>query len=156
MTRRRLTIDWGDLEVALTWRDPEGGHYLDLTTGEILFWSRGGDGPSEEEMDGGVAEGRLIAIEPLPSSLGYGWREEFTAAVRDPGLRDRLEAALAGRRPFRRFKEVLAYFPADLEAWYALEAKRLRAAAREWLDDNEIEAVESSGQSEPRDDSRQN
>ena len=156
MTRRRLTIDWDDLEMALTWRDPEGGHYLDITTGEIVFWSRGGDGPSEEEMDDGAADGRLIPIEPVPSSVGYGWMEEFAAALPDSELRHRLDAALAGHRPFRRFKDVLEEFPTDREAWFAFEAERLRAAAREWLDDNEIEAVESSGHSKPRDDSREN
>jgi hypothetical protein len=156
MTRRRLTIDWDDLEMALTWRDPEGGHYLDLTTGEIVFWSRGGDGPSEEEMDDGVGEGRLIPIEPVPSSVGYGWMQEFAASVGDAELRRRLEGALGGQRPFRRFKDLLEQFPADREAWFAFEAERVRAAAREWLDDNGIEAEESAGQIKPRDDPREN
>jgi uncharacterized protein UPF0158 len=156
MTRRRLTIDRDDLEMALTWRDPEGGHYLDLTTGEILFWSRGGDGPSEEEMDGGVTEGRLIAIEPLPSSVEYGWMEEFAAALGDSDLRHRLDAALAGHRPFRRFKDVLADFPADREAWFAFHAERTRAAAREWLDDHGVEMEDAPARGRPSDDRREN
>ena len=107
-------------------------------------------------MDDGAADGRLIPIEPVPSSVGYGWMEEFAASVRDSELRRRLDHALGGQRPFRRFKDVLEEFPTDREAWFAFEAERLRAAAREWLDDNEIEAVESSGHSKPRDDSREN
>jgi hypothetical protein len=155
MTRRRLTIDWGDLEFALTFRDPEGGHHLDLTTGEIVFWSRGGEGPAEEEMDDGVAEGRLIAIEPLPSSVEYGWMEEFAAGVRDSDLRHRLDVALAGPRPFRRFKDVLAAYPVDRETWFAFHAERVRAAAREWLDDNGVDAEDGPRRGNAGDDPRE-
>ncbi|PYQ03038.1 MAG: hypothetical protein DMF82_14320, partial [Acidobacteria bacterium] len=106
--RKSVAIDWDDLETALTWRDPEGSrHFLDLLTGEVILWTRDGDMPSSEAIDEGLAEGRLIPIDPLPSSVEYGWMEEFVATVRDPGLRRRLEAALGGNRPFRRFKDAL-------------------------------------------------
>jgi hypothetical protein len=144
MERRRLKIDWGELEAALTWRDPESEYWLDLTSGEIMMWTRDGDRPSEEDIDDGVAGGRLIAIDPLPSSVEYGWMEEFAATVSDAGLRQDLEHALGGKRPFRRFKDVLCDRPAERARWFAFYGERVRAAARDWLDENGIEAFSSA------------
>lgn len=139
--RKPVAIDWDDLEMALTWHDPEGSrHFLHLETGEVVLWTRDGDTPSSDAIDEGLADGRLVAIDPLPSSIEYGWMEEFVATVRNAGLRRQLEAALGGNRPFRRFKDVLADHPAERERWFAFHGERLRAAAREWLEENGIEA----------------
>jgi hypothetical protein len=137
---RKLPIDWEELEFALTWHSDEGGHYLDLTTGEIV--ARTGhedDEGSEEEIDAGLAEGRLLAIEPLPSSVQYDWMSEFAGSVADAALRRLLEVALDGSGAFRRFKDVLADSPAQRGRWFAFRGERLREAAREWLEENGIE-----------------
>jgi hypothetical protein len=74
MTRKRLPIDWDELETALTWRPEEGGgSYLDVKTGEVIAFTGLDDDIAEGEIDAGLAEGRLIPIEPLPSSVEYGW-----------------------------------------------------------------------------------
>jgi len=74
--RKSVAIDWDDLETALTWRDPEGGrHFLDLLTGEVVLWTRDGNTPSSEAIDEGLADGRLVPIDPLPPSVEYGWME---------------------------------------------------------------------------------
>lgn len=134
-----LRIDWEELGFALTWRTDEGRHFLDRETGEVIAWT-GADDPehSEEDLDAGLAEGRLIAIEPLPSSVEYGWMEEFVETVAAASLRLRLEDALAGRGPFRRFKDVLTGHPAERERWFAFHDERVREAAQEWLEENAI------------------
>lgn len=140
MSRKRLSIDSDDLEMALTWRSDEGGHYLDLATGEVVTWTGHEDDElSEDEIDVGLAAGRLLAIEPLPSSVEYGWMQEFAVSVADPSLQKLLEVALDGSGAFRRFKGVLADHPAERERWFAFRGERLREAMREWLEENEIE-----------------
>lgn len=140
MSAKRLPIDWGDLEFALTWRTDEGGHYLDLTTGEIITWTgHEDDERSEDDIDAGLVEGRLIAIEPLPTSVEYGWMCDFTESVADPGLRKLLEVALNGSGAFRRFKHVLTDDPAERERWFTFHGEQVREAAREWLEEQEIE-----------------
>jgi hypothetical protein len=62
------------------------------------------DWPSEDEIDAGLDAGQLIHVEPLGSSVEYGWMAEFAATVGDAPLRDKLEIALDGRGAFRRFK----------------------------------------------------
>ncbi len=140
MTGTAGAIDWEELGFALTWRTDEGRHFLDRQTGEVIAWM-GADDPehSEDDTDAGLAEGRLIAIDPLPSSVEYGWMAEFAATVADPGLRRRLEDSLGGSRPFRRFKDVLADHPAERERWFAFHDDRVREAAREWLEENGVE-----------------
>ena len=97
------------------------------------------EGVSEDEIDAGLNAGRLIHVEPLGSNVEYRWRAEFTGAVRDARLRDRLEVALDGRGAFRRFKNVLLDFPAERERWFAFRAERLHFAASEWLGELGIE-----------------
>ncbi len=142
MKRRRLPIDWNELETALTWRSDEGGQYLDLGTGEIIAWMGPDDDVmSEEDVDSGLIEGRLLDIEPLESSVEYGWMAEFAGSVTDPALAQLLEVALNGRGAFRRFKDVLAGYPAERERWFAFHGERVREAAQEWLNRNGIEAI---------------
>ena len=73
---RRVPVDWDDLEMALTWRSDECNYYLDFGNGKVLThptWGSGVDGDlSEEEFDEGLAAGRLVKVEPLPSSTEYG------------------------------------------------------------------------------------
>jgi hypothetical protein len=141
---RRVPVNWDDLEMALTANPGEWSCYLDLRTGEVqmLPVDRLGadpDWPSEDEIDAGVDAGHLVHVEPLGSSVEYGWMAEFGATVGDARLRDRLEVALQGRGAFRRFKNALLDFPAERGRWFAFRAERLRAAAREWLAKQGIE-----------------
>jgi Uncharacterised protein family (UPF0158) len=137
-SRRRVPVDWDDLEMALTSSPAEWACYLDVRSGEVQMvpvdrFGAGDDWPSEEEIDAGLEEGHLIHIEALGSRVEYGWMADFTATVDDARLRDRLEVALDGRGAFRRFKNVLLDVPADRERWFAFREERLHAAAREWL-----------------------
>ena len=137
---RSLPIDWEELELALTWRMDEGRYFLDRETGEVIAWT-GADDPehSEEDLEAGEGEGRLLPIDALPSSVEYGWMEEFLATVRNAALREELDGELRRSHPFRRFKDVLAGHPAERERWFAFHSERVREAAREWLEENGIE-----------------
>ena len=140
---QRVPIDWDDLEMALAMKMEESACYLNLRTGKVEMSvdpSLAGDiGPSEEEIETGLAEGYLIHIEPIESSVEYRWMAEFADSVDDPGLRAKLEVALDGRGAFRRFKNVLADQGAERERWFAFHGRRLREAMEEWLTDHEIE-----------------
>jgi hypothetical protein len=145
---RRIAIDWDILELALMWDDDEHDSYLDLRTGEIRRHDRFGLGSetdelSEESVEEGLATGDLIHIEPIESSVEYRWMEEFAASVGDGRLRDRLEHALRGHRPFRRFKDVLGEHRAARERWLRFHDARVREATREWLAEHAIEPMNS-------------
>lgn len=144
--RKPVPVNWDDLEMALTWRSDELEYFLDLRSGEVRQYrlsAFAGDAQdfelSEDEADAGLAEGYLVRIEPLESSVEYGWMAEFTASVTNARLRDRLEVALGGRGVFRQFKDVLVGDPAERERWFRFRDGRVREAMREWLEDNDIE-----------------
>lgn len=140
---RRVPVNWDDLEMALTANAAEWACYLDVRSGEVQMvpvdrLGEDEDWPSEDELDAGLEAGHLIPIEPLGSSVEYGWMAEFASSVGDAQIRDRLELALDGRGAFRRFKNVLLDFPAERERWLAFRDERLRASAREWLAEHDI------------------
>jgi hypothetical protein len=159
--RRRVPVDWDELELALEMRSDEWASYLDVRTGEIrvsridrFACEREDHELTDEEIEGGLADGTLVAVDPLASSGEYAWMGDFADAVPDAGLRRALQRALGGSRPFRRFKDVLAAHPHQSELWFAFRGVRLREAVREWLADHNIEPTtgppSSSGQAEPR------
>jgi len=130
--------------MALTWRSDEWECYLDLRTGEVHQSPAYGRKAEEYELspddvDEALAEAHLILVEPLPSSVEYGWMEEFVASVRDPRLRELLDVVLGGRGAFRRFKDALAGYPRERERWFAYRDARVREAMLEWLAENGIE-----------------
>lgn len=142
MATLRLPVDWDELEIALTERLEDWAHYLDRRTGQVVTFHDGGESDvSEEEIDAGLAEGQLVFIEPLPSSVEYGWMQDFAASLRDADLRKLLAVALDGRGAFRRFKDILAERPQERESWFAFREERVIEAMREWLEDNGIEAT---------------
>lgn len=140
---KRIPIDWDDLEIALTMHMEEQSNYLNLRTGKVELAANeflGNDvGLSEEEVETGFTEGYLIHIEPLSSSLEYGWMVEFTETVTDRRLREMLELALDGRGAFRRFKNVLSDYSVERDRWFAFRDERLCQAMVEWLADQDIE-----------------
>jgi len=146
LRRRRVSVNWDDLETALTWRSDEVASFVDLRTGEVRqcpLSSFAGEVEdfhlSVDDADEGLAEGYLVPVEPLEPSVEHGWMAEFTASVRNPRLRDLLDVALDGRGAFRRFKDVLAEYPAERERWFRFHDEQVREAMREWLEDNDIE-----------------
>jgi hypothetical protein len=131
-----------DLELAFTMNMLESTPYLDLRTGKVEL---GGDpdvvgegGLSEEEIEAEFAEGNLIHIEPIESSVEYDWMVEFAESVVDRRLREKLEVALDGRGAFRRFKNVLADYPAERDRWFAFHDARVREAIEEWLENTTL------------------
>jgi hypothetical protein len=108
-TRRRVPVNWDDLETALTSNVEEWGCYLDLRCEvQIVPIDRFGDSddwPSAGDIDADLAAGHLIQVEPLGPSAEYGWMTMFAESVADSRLRARLEIALDGRGAFRRFKK---------------------------------------------------
>ena len=140
--RRRVPINWDDLETALTSHGDEQQSYLDPRTGEVHdhFRELGDDYEfSIEKVETGLSEGYLLRIEPLPSSIEYGWMATFAASAQDPHLRELLDVALRGRGAFRRFKQVLSDRPEERERWFAFRDERMRHAMKDWLAEHDIE-----------------
>jgi hypothetical protein len=133
---RPLAVDLEELSSMLEGDSFRGGGRIDLQSGET--W------PSETEEVWGEEFGhkedlaeagseRWLWVECIGSRDGYTDMENFIESVPDPRRRDMLEVAIAGRGAFRRFKDVLARWPGELERWHLFSDERRRGRARAWL-----------------------
>lgn len=138
----KLRIDRGELICALEAHGLEVEWYLDLETGGVLPVIDGQLPGDDDELQEAFEadDGRFLPIEPIPPSLGYDLMAEFAASVRDPAARRALEKALAGRRPFGRFKDALDAWPDLREEWFAFYDQALESLAVAWLEDQGIDA----------------
>jgi hypothetical protein len=135
-----LAIDFEMLEVAFTDHSPEAVWVLDTATGDVIhIW----DGDPEPEVTAEEAEkdARYLAIEPDESSHGFRDMSDFAATVTELRLREKLERALAGKGPFRRFKDALLDHAEDRQRWFAFEKERLEFRMRSWLGARGIQAL---------------
>jgi hypothetical protein len=137
-TARVLTIDLEELSWALNSRDPlgESSHWLNLESGVILsLIGPDGDGETDEDPRD---DDRWLFIQPIESSEAFCVMEDFVDQCGDDRLARALEQALRERKPFRRFKDVLAAHPTQRETWFAFEREAMEAIARRWCEDHGI------------------
>ncbi len=134
---RPLPVDLDELAGILEGDPVYGGGRIDLATGEVrpapaIDYAQEIGQEDEDESDD---PDKWLWVCCEGSRDGYRDMELFIGTVRDPGRADRLEIAISGRGAFRRFKDVLARWPGQLDRWHAFSAERQRGRARAWLAD---------------------
>jgi hypothetical protein len=140
---KRLRVDLDELCYALDDSSFERSYYLDLETGELLFVSDYMGTEEAEKLKQQLNENpdRYECLPKADSYVGYQDMEDFVATVEDEHLAHSLEVALNGKGAFRRFKDVLARYPAERERWYRFKADRLKQRSLEWLEDIGVEPI---------------
>ena len=135
---RVLTIDLEELIWALNSRDPlgESSHWLNLESGMIQ--SLIGPDALAEADDDPRDDDRWLLVEPIESSDAFRVMEDFVDQCGDDRLARALGQALQQRKPFRRFKDVLAAHPTQREAWFSFERQVMEAIARRWCEEHDI------------------
>jgi hypothetical protein len=132
---RRLPVDLEELSLVLEGDPLSGDGRVDLRSGVV--WSAPAieyaQESGEDDEDAADDPERWLWINNQGSRAGYRDMVDFAATVTDPGRADRLEIALQGRGAFRRFKDVLARWPGELERWHGFSEDRKRGRARAWL-----------------------
>jgi hypothetical protein len=132
-------INMDMLETAMEDSDLASRYFLNLVTGEVVFFSdylRLSDEDEHllEEIDG---SDDYVAIERIPSYEVYQWMVDFvdeTVAPADEQAAEKLSTALDGKGAFHRFKATLHRVDDQwLQAWYQWRNMRLKAALDEWV-----------------------
>jgi hypothetical protein len=132
-------IDLDMLETAMEDSDLANRYFLNLVTGEVVFFSdylglSDEDEQLLEEIDG---SNDYVAIERIPSHEAYQWMVDFVdemVAPNDEAAAEKLSIALDGKGAFRRFKET--FYRVDehwIQAWYQWRDRQLKAALDEWI-----------------------
>jgi len=84
---------------------------------------------------------RYLAIPLLDSNEAFNDMAYFVETVQNPNIRRRLAQALNLNHPFRRFKEVLYYYPAEKQQWYKFQDERQLERCLDWLTGEGIEPL---------------
>jgi hypothetical protein len=140
-----LKVDFSELEFAFDDHDMyvERRWYLDKQTGDVLLVSDDGDDDDALPVPRDVLEEdseRFLAIEPRETRDAYRDMEAFLDTVRDGRLRQSLSHALAGKGPFRAFKDALLDAPSERERWFVFARERMHAYFKEWLAHHGVDA----------------
>jgi hypothetical protein len=114
---RPLSADLDELAGILEGDPMYGGGRVDLATGEVwpapaVDYAREIGQEDEDESDD---PDKWLWVHCEGSRDGYRDMELFIGTVGDSGRADRLEIAISGRGAFRRFKDVLARWPGELD-----------------------------------------
>ncbi|MDC0936308.1 UPF0158 family protein [Pirellulales bacterium] len=83
-----------------------------------------------------IEYGEAEQFEQIPhfdSHESFEWMRNFIDTIDDHACRNQLREAIAQRKPFRRFREVLASDRRVQHQWLAFESARQREAMIEWL-----------------------
>jgi hypothetical protein len=133
---RPLPVDLEELAGVLEGDSTFGGGRLDLLTGQVWpqaaidYARETGDEDDDDESDD---TDRWLWVRCEGSRAGYHDMVQFIGTVDDPHHAGRLVIAIEGRGAFRRFKDVLARWPGELDRWYGYADDRQRGRARAWL-----------------------
>lgn len=141
---RKIPVELAELCAAVDDASLEHRYFLDTETGEVILISEVSDGDEVQQQLGEIDEaesGHYLEVPRADSHEGYRDLEDFILTVQDQPLRELLEVAIQGRGAFRRFKDVLARNPAELQRWFDFQGARIEARAREWLTDEGCEPV---------------
>ncbi|WP_225095344.1 UPF0158 family protein [Streptomyces sp. CoH27] len=140
---RPLPVDLEELSSLLEGDPSWGGGRIDLGTGEC----RPALADTEESWDEEEPEGteRWLDVPCERSRDAYRDMEDFITTLDDPDLARFLGIAIQGPGAFRRFKDMLATSPAQLQRYWLFSAERQQGRARAWLADQGYRPTLSGG-----------
>lgn len=108
--------------------------FLDKETGELWLNNDGVDDVPDDLED----NPRYLLIEAMASHDAFQIMEDFVDELADSPEAEVLQAALNGRKPFRRFKDTLLDYPELRDRWFAFEETRLNRLAEAWCEEQGI------------------
>ncbi len=85
---------------------------------------------------------RFITVPPVGSHEAYEDMADFITTVTNRHTREHLAEAIAGKRPFRHFKDALENYPQERERWFAFSAEQQRLRALDWLESIAVTPVD--------------
>lgn len=123
------------LGVAMEDNSYEHQYFLDLDTGEVLFFTEDMDDDESRQLrESVVSEStRYLHIPQAGSDESYRDMEDFIDIVLDEHLKEILETAIQGSGAFRRFKDALVRHSEARELWFKFKDDRTQKRIREWL-----------------------
>jgi hypothetical protein len=132
-----VEIAWEDLLEAFENTDPDLVFFLDRETGEIFFV------PVDYEDEGFWEElennsEQFLEIPGLDYDQERLLLREFIKGVTNENLRNMLERAFVGKRPYGRVDDILSFYPDEMERLAAQKEELINDRVRRWLEEHDI------------------
>ena len=136
-TIHSVEISWEDLLGAFTSGQLDKAYYLDRLTGEIFFVpSTSDDNDVRQQLQNNVE--RFLEIPPFDYRSERQIVAEFAAQISDPELKKLLDNSLAGKKPFGKPEDILAFYPHEEERFALLKDQFLSNRLRTWMEENNL------------------
>ncbi|MDR0623487.1 MAG: GNAT family N-acetyltransferase [Treponema sp.] len=114
-------------DILFSMEDQGGNFFLDTREGVVAEMTPEFDGDPETEGE------RYISLPQWDSSSGFRLMERFTAALRNPLIREELSGALnRGKGVFRAFKNILGQYPEAEKLWFAFKEREMKREILRW------------------------
>jgi len=116
MAMKDQSVEW--------WIDSISGRLcMDPEAAELMFGEEGAESWTPDNPD------HLLPLPEVTGSDAFRLMERFIDTEAGHEASAALAAALKERKPFRRFKDVLAEFAADRDRWFQFEAAAMKRTA---------------------------
>ena len=143
LAKRRIRVDWAELEDAFADSSADHRYYLDRETGAVLFFSSYLESEEEEEDERALTgEERYVLIPHARRLLPSHEIREFVASLGPEDARRELESSLRAPEGYPRFEEVVAEHPGARDQWRRFVKERLGPRIKSWLADVSVEPLE--------------
>ncbi len=149
LERRRIRVDWEELEDAFADSSADHRYYLDRETGAVHFFSSYLDNEDEEDDERAItAEERYVLIPHARRLVPSHELLEFAASLSPRDARREVESFLQGLQGlqapegYRRFEEVVAENPQALYEWRRFVKERMAPRIKSWLADVAVEPLD--------------
>ena len=132
-----VEIVWEDLLEAFENTDPDLVYFLDRDTGEIFFVPVDyEDEAFWEELENNPEQ--FLEIPGLDYERERLLLREFIKGVMNENLRNMLERAFVGKRPYGRLDDILSFYPDEMERLAARKEELINDRVRRWLEEYDI------------------
>ena len=157
-----MKVSFDKLEDAMLISSDEISHWVDKKTGNVIFISSEflddeayfadeaeleaareilmmcGEIEMDENIE--IDENRYLEVISPHSGEKWKWMEEFTVfQISNINLQNKLADALRGKKPFRKFKDVLIYQPEIEKKWFEFESQKQREFIKDWAESENLE-----------------
>ena len=113
-------------DILFSMEDQEGEFFIDCQDGVVTSWDE-----CREELEENTD--RFIDLPDWDSSDGFRLMERFTAAFRNPLIRNELSVALnQGKGVFRAFKNTLSHYPEAEKLWFSYKEREMKREIIRW------------------------
>ncbi len=143
LERRRIRVDWEELEDAFADSSTDHRYYLDRQTGAVHFFSSYLENEQEEEDERAMtAEERYVLIPHARRLVPAHELRDFLSSLGElPESRQKIESSLRAGEGYDRFEEAVAEDPRALDEWGRFVKARIGPRIKTWLEDVAVEPI---------------